>query len=66
MKYLIIVLVIVLLFGCTAEKMTPLPDEVTIIEKLGNYMLVFELRGQLFLYMRSYGVGAITRLDHWD
>ena len=64
MKYLIIVLVIVLLVGCAAKD--TLPEGATLIEEVSRQWVVFELNGQLFLYMRSYGMGAITRLDYWD
>ena len=53
------------LAGCTATQM--MPDDATLIERIDDRWIVFELRGQLFLYGHN-DVGelsAITKLDKW-
>ncbi len=62
----LVVLIMFVFFGCAVESY--IPKGAVLIEQVDNKTVVFELRGQIFLLIKSkyrHGDGAMTRLDEW-
>ena len=65
-KIIIIVLSLMIFLGCSAKNY--IPKGATLIDEVDDKTVVFELQGQLFLFIRSTVIddyAAITKLDEW-